>query len=672
MTGSHVHTERLPASTMRHLAMLALLVALAMGALQWGRLAPLRQIDSFFYDSFIALGAGAVAQSPVVLVSIDDASLAEVGQWPWPRYKLAQLLSAINDAKPSAVAMDVIFPEPDRTGLSTLSEAYRKEFGLDLDLENIPRALLDNDAYLGAVMADSGAVGAVSLLFDHTSSGAIRQEAPKGVHLDGLAGQLQLEQAQGVLQNTFRIQSQLKFDGFINMQPDYDGELRRIPLLLRFQDRVYPHLMLAALMRAAGTDTVTVARDRLGLLLQVGAYSIPVGADGTMLLRYRHSAQAYRTIPALDVLRSGLPAQVGAGRLVFIGSSASALHDQVNAPVDTQFPGLEVYAAGLGNILAHQTMREPAWSGEAALVTSLLCGGVVAALFVYSSSLTVMLLGSAALLVLVVAASGWLAIRGGIYLSPSAQAATILACFTLLSVARFAIEKRRAFRWLEQVNNTQRVTIESMAAVAETRDPETGGHIKRTQNYVRALAEELAREGKYPGLLTPEYIELLYLSAPLHDIGKVGVRDDVLLKPGRLDEGEFHKMKQHARYGEEIIAATSKGIQGENFLRIAAEIAGYHHEKWDGSGYPYGLAGEAIPLSARLMAVADVYDALISRRCYKPPFPHRTARNVLLKRRGAHFDPAVVDAFFAIEDEILAIARRFADEHVAAETEPAV
>jgi adenylate cyclase len=164
-------------------------------------------------------------------------------------------------------------------------------------------------------------------------------------------------------------------------------------------------------------------------------------------------------------------------------------------------------------------------------------------------------------------------------------------------------------------------------------------------------------------LLTSEYIEWLFLSAPLHDIGKVGVHDHILLKPGKLTDEEFHEMKQHARFGQEIIDATSKSIRGDNFLHVAGEIASYHHEKWDGSGYPYGLAGEDIPLSARLMSVADVYDALISKRCYKPPFSHQTACAIMQEKRGTDFDPVVLDAFFAIETEIIAIAREFDDAH---------
>lgn len=652
---------KLTRSQRYRMAVMALLVALLMGALQWGRFAPLRQIDAFFYDSFVVLGAKNTLQSPVVLVDIDDNALSEVGQWPWPRYKIAQLVTKIAEHNPTVIGLDVIFPEADRTALDTLREAYRNEFGLELNLKNIPAELHNNDAYLGAVLSQFGVIGAVQLLFDSTNKTGISVEEKQGIYLAGLSSQLQLDQAQGVLQNTFRIQSQLEFEGFMNMKPDFDGRVRRIPLLLRFGDKVYPHLMLAGLMRMAGVDTVRVDRDGMGLLLKVGSYAIPVNSDGTMLLRYRPSVRDYRSISALDVLRNGMPES----SLVYIGSSASGLNDLINTPVDNQFPGLATYAVGLGNILNNDYLREPEWREVAALASALFCAVLIAALFVYSPGIFVMLAGSTALLALLVLCSGMLASKGGIYLSPAAGVMTVLLSFALLSLARFAIEKQRAFVWLERVNNTQRVAIESMAAVAETRDPETGGHIRRTQNYVRAVALELVREGKHRELLTPDYIEWMYLSAPLHDIGKVGVQDDILLKPGRLDEAEFLKMKQHALFGEHIIAVTSKGIQGDNFLRIAGEIAAFHHECWDGSGYPYGMRGGEIPLSARIMAVADVYDALISERCYKVAFSHEKACAILLERRGRQFDPDVLDAFFAIEGEIVDIARRFTEEALA-------
>ncbi len=217
-------------------------------------------------------------------------------------------------------------------------------------------------------------------------------------------------------------------------------------------------------------------------------------------------------------------------------------------------------------------------------------------------------------------------------------------------------------RRTREVTAIQSVTILAMASLAETRDNETGNHIRRTQQYVRALAGKLKTHPRFSAYLTPYQIEVLVKSAPLHDIGKIGIPDSILLKPGKFEPEEFEIMKTHTTLGKEAIehAESELGMEVE-FLSCAKQIAASHHEKWDGSGYPQGLSGEAIPICARLMALADVFDALISRRVYKESFPHEKALEIILEGKGKHFDPDVTDAFAAIAGEMQAIAGRFVD-----------
>ena len=219
-------------------------------------------------------------------------------------------------------------------------------------------------------------------------------------------------------------------------------------------------------------------------------------------------------------------------------------------------------------------------------------------------------------------------------------------------------------RRTEEVRAIQTVTIRAMASLAETRDNETGNHIRRTQHYVKVLAEALKEHPRFQHFLTDSQIAQLLKSAPMHDIGKVGIPDSILLKPGRLTAQEFEVMKTHAALGAQSIqrAAADLGKQTE-FLDCANDIALSHHEKWDGSGYPQGLVGDAIPISARLMALADVYDALISRRVYKEGMSHAQASDIIVEGRGHHFDPDVVDAFVAIQDTFRRIAERYTDNH---------
>ena len=214
-----------------------------------------------------------------------------------------------------------------------------------------------------------------------------------------------------------------------------------------------------------------------------------------------------------------------------------------------------------------------------------------------------------------------------------------------------------------EITAIQDVTIHAMASLAETRDNETGNHIRRTQNYVRVLAEKLRHHPRFSHFLDDDkIIELLYKSAPLHDIGKVGIPDKILLKPGRFEPEEFEVMKQHPALGRSAIlnAEYELGLEVP-FLKYAKEIAYAHQEKWDGSGYPLGLAGDNIPISARLMAVADVYDALISRRVYKEGMSHEQAVQLIIEGRGKHFDPDITDAFLALQDDFIAIAAKFWD-----------
>lgn len=215
-----------------------------------------------------------------------------------------------------------------------------------------------------------------------------------------------------------------------------------------------------------------------------------------------------------------------------------------------------------------------------------------------------------------------------------------------------------------EVVAAQEATITAFCSLAEARDNETGNHIRRTQNYVRVLAEHLRDHPRFARDLTDQTIELLYKSAPLHDIGKVAIPDHILNKPGKLSDEEWTIMKKHTGYGYDAIrqAESSFAHPDRGFLRFAREITHGHHERWNGTGYPQGLAGDAIPFTARLMAVADVYDALISKRIYKEAYPHEQAIAIMLAERGRHFDPDMADALVAVASQFRDIARSFSDE----------
>jgi putative two-component system response regulator len=252
-------------------------------------------------------------------------------------------------------------------------------------------------------------------------------------------------------------------------------------------------------------------------------------------------------------------------------------------------------------------------------------------------------------------------------ISPPIVLARVSNCLNTKAAADFLRDKseyleREVTNRTKEILAIQDVTILAMASLAETRDNETGNHIRRTQFYIKVLAEKLKNHPRFSHFLTTENINLLFKSAPLHDIGKVGIPDSILLKPGKLTFEEFEIMKTHTTLGRDAILHAEKQLGMQvNFLKFAKEIAYSHQEKWDGSGYPEGAAGELIPIPARLMAVADVYDALISRRPYKEGMSHEKAICIMKEGRDTHFDSDVLDTFIQYQEEFKNIATRFAD-----------
>ncbi len=222
--------------------------------------------------------------------------------------------------------------------------------------------------------------------------------------------------------------------------------------------------------------------------------------------------------------------------------------------------------------------------------------------------------------------------------------------------------EERVMRQVRQITSAQIATIFAMSKLAESRDPETGAHLERMREYCRLLAETLSHNKRYEMIVDRQFIDNIYAASPLHDIGKVGVPDHVLLKPGKLNREEWEIMKRHPMIGAETLRAVDRQHPGNNFIKTGIAIAEFHHERWDGSGYPYGLRGDRIPLEARILALGDVYDALTSKRCYKEAFTHADSRALILAGSGNHFDPEIVDAFVEIESEFIRVRTFYKDE----------
>lgn len=620
-----------------------------------------RAMDLYLYDMFMRTDKTPdTIPHRITIVDIDEKSLAAAGQWPWPRYRLARLVRQIHEENPFAMAMDILFPEPDRSSLKRLVRQFETDFNLSIGITGVPEGLSDNDGFFSHVLAQTGTVGARYFYFDHTSFGAVCKNPPFDIRdPDGI---LALHEATGVLCNTPVIETRLEATGFMNNQYEPDGLLRQTPLLIRSGDTIFPHLSLALFMTAHDIYTARVTRGMTGPILEIGSHEVPVTRQGTAFMRFKGPGFSHRFISAVDLLNNRYdPADIR-DKMVLIGSSAVAMSDIHPTALDPHFPGVEISAVLIENILDKTLMQMPSWKTGFILVSSLVTGLIMTGLFY--GSLGPWLLFSATLAWTSALFSGGLFCHRLMSLSLPVASPLFLAwvLFSLIALFRFAIEKREAFLWYERLADAQQLAMGAMVSMVETRDPETGEHIIRTQHYARAVALQLRKKGLFTELLTDHYIKTLFLSVPLHDIGKVGTPDNILLKPGRLTDEEFTIMKMHADHGRNIIIRASRQHKGSGFLDMGAQIAGTHHERWNGDGYPLGLSRDEIPLAGRIMAIADVYDALISRRCYKPPFSHEKAIEIILEEKGKLFDPLIVDTFLEIEPEIRRIAEDFRDE----------
>lgn len=215
---------------------------------------------------------------------------------------------------------------------------------------------------------------------------------------------------------------------------------------------------------------------------------------------------------------------------------------------------------------------------------------------------------------------------------------------------------------VKEIGSANMAMIFATSKLAESKDPETGAHLERLRIFCKVICDYLAAQDSYRDLITPEYIECIYAASALHDIGKVGIPDSVLLKPGKLTDKEWEVMRSHTILGANTLRAVLEKHPGNAFIQIGIEIAESHHEKWDGSGYPHGLKREEIPLSARILALADVYDALTSVRCYKAAFSHEQSRAIIVEGAEKHFDPRIVEAFLNCEDQFIQVKKAYKDE----------
>ena len=588
------------------------------------------------YDLVVRSVATRPPSGRIVIVDVDERSLSAVGQWPWRRDVIGRLITRLRDLGVPTIALDIIFAESDRYN----------ETGVRAD----------------KTLADTLRKGGVALGYALTFGGSPDQlkecvQHPLGIALirpDDDHGDEPFFQASGAVCSLPMLSEAAGASGFLNAAPDPDGRLRRVPLLLQFKGRVQPALGLEAVVAA------TKARDISLRVLNVNATSlalddrrVPLDGKSNLLLRYRGGKRTFPYVSAIDVLNGQTPPDTLKGKIVFVGTTALGTREVVATPLDTLFAGVEVQATVADNLLQQDFIRESEFGPmvEAQLVLGL---GIFAALVVGRLGLA---RGGAVIAVAVAALWGgavWLLSANGTFLSPVFPTLGSILAFGTMAIAQLVLERRRADQAGREKAISQRLMVQGLLSLTEVRDAETGRHSRRTQAYARVIAEQLARHTGFGDYLTPERIDLLSRLAPLHDIGKVGVPDSLLNKPGALTVEEVAEMRKHPAHGRDVIVHAERdvGVPDDAILAMAKDIVYTHHEKWDGTGYPEGLQGAQIPVVGRLMALVDVYDAITTPRVYRDPMSHSEAVAFIVSVRGTHFDPSVVDAFLEVASKV--------------------
>ena len=605
------------------------------------------RLEDATYDIVLRM-AGTTRPDPgVVIVDVDERSLEAVGQWPWRRDVVGQLVTRLRDAGATVIALDIMFPEPDRYEMPRHGAASPPT----TPDEELARAISDAPVVLGYGLGFDVPGTAKRPCLLHPAPLAI-VEAP------GLPAHSPTFRATAAVCNIPVIARAAERSGFLNAAPDRDGILRRVPLLAEFDGRIYVHLALSAAAAARGVKNMTLHVSTVNASsLSFGDRAVPLDGRGNMLLAYRGKKRTFPYLSAGDILAGTIAADAVRGKIVFVGTTALGNREVVATPLDTQFVGVEVQATTADNLLQGDFLHRSAFGTALDGVAVLVFGVVIAAIVAWTGMAGGVLAGIAGIAGLWWGAASLLS-DGRLFVSPLFPTMTIVSSLAVMALARVKVERSRADAESRDKTGAQRLMVQTLLSLTETRDAETGRHSRRTQQYARLLAQSLATHPDYRSYLTADRIDLLSSLAPLHDIGKVGISDRVLNKPGALDAEELSEMRRHPELGRDVIlkAEARVGIRDDATLQLAKDIVYTHHERWDGTGYPQGLRATEIPVAGRIMAVVDVYDAVSARSLYQKCKSHEDTVAFVVKGKATHFDPAVVDAFLQVAGQFQAIS----------------
>lgn len=585
-----------------------------------------------------------------VIVDIDNKSIEEFGQWPWPRLAIANIIYKIAKSHPASIGVDILFSEQDRTSPKNMQNFYNKYLGIDAKFKNIPQSMQDNDDILA-----KSAKYAIFPIVATSQNSSLSCQPNEFIQGDNPL----VPQANYFICNLPKIQKNARGVGFINSFLSSDGIIRKYQLLYRQDGKLVPSLAIAMLKSINNNLSFTRYNHFLHSYQMDFIDKKIISNEKSEVFSYFYPSKNFTKISAIDLLQEDVHEKALMGKFVLIGVSATALSDKYITSDGSDGSGVYAHASFLENIFSNRLLYMPEFLKNILFGMGFLAS-VLMLYLLYKRRYLLLNFIFITLLFASIAITWYLTNINLLLPIGHLIVPICLSYMLVLFILSFILQKHKKDIAIKDLN-TRTSLINSMMRVIEARDSETGDHILRVKEFARCLMSHLLENDLYSEHLNEEKAELIYQAIPLHDIGKIGIEDSILKKPGILSDNERELMKKHTRIGYELIEESMQGNQNQLFIQIAANIALYHHEKWDGNGYLMGLKADEIPFEARIASIADVYDALTSRRYYKKAFDFEKSEQIIIDSKGTHFDPLLIDAFMKIRDDFKKIAIKYSD-----------
>jgi len=607
-------------------------------------------VDYYIYDLSTKYFSKPIEeQTPTtIVINIDDRSLNYLGQWPWPRIIEAKLINMINIQLPPAIGINILFSELDRTSPKNIREFYKNILDINVSL-NGRNLIEDNDERLIDSIKNTNAV--LPILFQPNTNP--NDNCQDLIYQNNILKKFSTTLiTNSALCNHFKLQKSIKNFGFMNILSDSDGIFRRVYLFGKYKDKTLPSFGLAVLMSIDGNIEILNKNS-----FKILGHRVDMNRDSSVLINFNTTPP--KIISVIDVLNNKISPKEFLGKIVLIGSAITASQPIYKLSSNKAITNNVINGYLIQNILSDNLFVQPDFFKKLNMLIATFLSLLIILLLIKRFYILILTIFFVTIFSSILYT--YILFEKNIYISLGYLLTPFILNFFVINFFFIIINIKDKNQFYQELLKSHSSAVESIALISAIRDDETGEHLQRTKIYIKELAYYLLRHRKYTHILNKKYINLIYQAAPLHDIGKLGIPDSILKKPAKLTKEEYEIMKQHPILAKNAIEKAMKYYDKNDFLNIAYNIAYYHHERWDGTGYPVGLKGDDIPLEAQLMAIADVYDALVTKRCYKNEFSFDEAEEIIVEGADTQFNPILVEAFIALRYRFREIARKYRD-----------